>query len=329
MSMTRGGRAVRRRVETAIALFATLGFVFATASTATPAVSSAHRVRIGVAVQSNGRDLREVHAFEVDAGKQVSIVQYARNFADEVFEPALARRIAATYGTPMVLLMPKDPRLPKTNQPKYRLINIINGHFDSYLHTFARAVKSARVKVLIRFADEPNGNWDPWSESKNGNKPGEYVRAWRHVHDLFVRDGATNAKWVWSPNVSEPGFTPMRELYPGPAYVDWVALDGYNWGLSKASKDWRSPAKIFNVSISKITAIAPGKPLMLSEVASAGNGPDKSEWIRSFFQWLPTRPEIRAFVWENIVQDDRSWPIESSPAAAAAFRAGVADPRYH
>ncbi len=33
----------------------------------------------------------------------------------------------------------------------------------------------------------------------NGDQPGEFVAAWRHVHDIFTSVGATNATWVWCP----------------------------------------------------------------------------------------------------------------------------------
>ena len=49
-----------------------------------------------------------------------------------------------------------------------------------------------------------NGNWFAWMEGVNGNQPGEYVAAWRHVHDIFTAVGATNVSWVWCPNV-DPG----------------------------------------------------------------------------------------------------------------------------
>ena len=35
-----------------------------------------------------------------------------------------------------------------------------------------------------------NGWWWPWSEQLNGNNPGEFVAAWRHVHDIFVQQHA-------------------------------------------------------------------------------------------------------------------------------------------
>ncbi|MBA3865307.1 MAG: hypothetical protein H0X42_02995 [Solirubrobacterales bacterium] len=52
-----------------------------------------------------------------------------------------------------------------------------------------------------------NGDWFPWSESANGNQPGEYVAAWRHVHEIFSAAGATDATW---PGV--PRSTPTRDV---------------------------------------------------------------------------------------------------------------------
>jgi beta-mannanase len=39
-------------------------------------------------------------------------------------------------------------------------------------------------------------------------------------------------RWVWSPYVSCGNCTAFEKVYPGDAYVDWVALDGYNWGTA-------------------------------------------------------------------------------------------------
>src|SRR6266496_1414193 len=72
-----------------------------------------------------------------------------------------------------------------------------------------------------------NGNWNPWSEQVNGNKSGQFVLAWRHVHDIFTAQGVTNVTWVWSPNIDFSNSVPLRKLYPGNSYVDWIAMDGY------------------------------------------------------------------------------------------------------
>ncbi len=81
----------------------------------------------------------------------------------------------------------------------------------------------------MRFNWEMNGRWFPWSEGVNGNKSGEYVTAWRHVHDIFTAVGANKVTWVWCPNI-DPNriFLDLASQYPGDEYVDWTCLDGYN-----------------------------------------------------------------------------------------------------
>jgi len=99
---------------------------------------------------------------------------------------------------PLVTWEPGDGEvLNKANQPAYSLKNIINGNFDSYITQWARLAKAWGNPFFLRFAHEMNGNWYPWSEGVNGNATGDYAKAWRHVHDIFVREGVTNATWVW------------------------------------------------------------------------------------------------------------------------------------
>ena len=86
---------------------------------------------------------------------------------------------------------------------------------------------------MIRFAPEMNGDWRPWATGVNGNRPGDYVAAWRHVRRRFRRAGAGNVVWVWNPIIAYEGSTPLRELFPGSREVDWMAVDGYNWGSTR------------------------------------------------------------------------------------------------
>jgi beta-mannanase len=58
-----------------------------------------------------------------------------------------------------------------------------------------------------------NGTWSPWAVGVNGNTAAHYVAAWRHVHRIFTKVGATNATWVWCPNVDPNAmFTPFRTV---------------------------------------------------------------------------------------------------------------------
>ena len=83
----------------------------------------------------------------------------------------------------------------------------------------------------------------PWALGVNGNTAAEYVAAWKHVHAIFVRNGATNVRWVWNPNTmgatTAATYLPLYwSLYPGDEYVDWLGLDIYNTG---PSLDWGAP----------------------------------------------------------------------------------------
>src|SRR5205823_6909101 len=97
------------------------------------------------------------------------------------------------------------------------------------------------------------------------NTTASYIAMWRHVHDVFVEEGATNVRWVWSPNVDYPGATPFEAMYPGDDYVDWVALDGYNWGGSNGYTPWRSFTGVFGASYFRLARLTT-KPLMIAEV---------------------------------------------------------------
>jgi len=174
-----------------------------------------------------------------------------------------------------------------------------------------------------------NGNWFPWSEGVNGNQPGEYVAAWRHVHDIFASVGATNATWVWCPNVDPSGkLGDIGSDYPGDEYVDWTGLDGYNWGPSRGG--WATFSQLYASTYHAITdSIAPSKPLLIGEMGSTERGGSKAAWIEEALAEIPTAfPKVRAMLWFDTFDDGMDWPIETSSAATSAFAAGVQDSAY-
>ncbi|HYF71306.1 MAG TPA: glycosyl hydrolase, partial [Nocardioides sp.] len=160
------------------------------------------------------------------------------------FPSADAARVAAFGATPVITWEPWNPA-NGTNQPVYALKRIASGAHDAYVRTWAQQARAYAGPVVLRFAHEMNGNWYPWAASVNKNTAGSYVAAWRHVVDVFREQGATNVSWQWSPNVPYAGATGLGLLYPGDAYVDSVALDGYNWAGVTAGAAWVSFADLF------------------------------------------------------------------------------------
>ena len=106
-----------------------------------------------------------------------------------------------------------------------RYDQILNGSQDKLIVKSARNLARYGKPIFLRWAWEMNGDWYAWGGPRNGGKPADFVRAWRHVHDIFVKEGASNVGWVWAPNFQSHPTEPwndLRNYYPGDAYVDWV-----------------------------------------------------------------------------------------------------------
>ena len=208
------------------------------------------------------------------------------------------------------------------NQPAYSLARITAGDFDGYISQWGQSLAAWGKPVMLRFAHEMNGNWYPWAEGVNGNQAGDYVAAWRHVHDVVAATGASNVQWVWSPNVPYWGSTDLAGLYPGPGYADIVALDGYNWGTSQTWSSWVSPVDLLGPGISQLRTVAPGKPVLIAETASSELGGSKAAWNTDLVSYLAAQPDVMGFVWLHM-QKETDWRINSSDSSASAFKSAL------
>jgi Glycosyl hydrolase family 26 len=284
-------------------------------------------------------DMNAVKGFEgVSGGKGLSLINFSQPFANctqspcryESF-PTSSMEAIRSHGAIPFFSWASDSLPVSNDEPEFSFANVIAGHFDSYIREFAAAAKAWGHPFFLRFNWEMNGNWFPWTERTNGNAAGEYVAAWRHVHDLFAEVGATNVSWVWCPYV-DPNTTlqSLTSLYPGNEYVDWTGLDGYNWGPSaEPPRHWRTFSYLFGPTYRQITeTIAPTKPMLVGETASSEIGGSKPEWIRQMFESLETEfPRIQGLMWFD-KDETMDWPVETSPGSEAAFASGIADDRF-
>ncbi len=286
-------------------------------------------------------DMNAVSAFEGLAHKPLSLVQFASPFADCNSSPCSFYNFPTTpmenirkHGAIPFFSWSSQSTPSSLNEPNFQLSDVIAGTYDSYLRSFATAAKNWGHPFYLRFDWEMNGNWFPWSEGVNGNKAGEYVTAWRHVHDIFTSVGATNVSWVWCPNI-DPGneFKNIASLYPGDGYVDWTGLDGYNWGTNPyRPAGWKTFDQLYNSTYHRIAdTIAPSKPMAIGEVGSTEYGGSKAAWIREMLGELPTAyPKIHGLLWFNrhAEGEPMDWSIESSTSATEAFAAGIQSSSY-
>jgi len=200
--------------------------------------------------------------------------------------------------------------------------NIVNGSLDATIKARARGAKALGQPFFLDFAAEMNGD-----EAWGGNNPALYIAAYRHMHDIFVAEGATNVVWAWCPNVTDVhgGNAKTMDYYPGDGYVDWTGVDGYNWG--KAGDGWQSFKEVFSTIYPKLAA--KGKPIIIGEMASTQAGGDKGKWIDDIIPTLRTQfPLIKAVVWFDI-KKEADWRINSSPASKDAFIRMAKDPYFN
>lgn len=283
-----------------------------------------------------------VDIFERHAGKNISILHWGQPWwhcngtcSYQLFDLQRSQYEAVRQegAIPLVDWASFDYAAPELlNQPAFSLSTIIAGQHDEYIREWATQAKAWGHPFFLRFDWEMNGQWFPWSERVNGNRRGEFVQAWRHVHDIFEQVGAHNVTWVWSPNVIGPGTDPLESLYPGDNYVDWLGMSGYNTGTHPARPGgrWQTFEQVFSGTYAALRVLSPRKPIMIAETASTEAGGSKAEWIRdALAHSLPRHfPEVKAVLWFNWNVRGTDWPIESSPAAQEAFAESIASSYY-
>jgi mannan endo-1,4-beta-mannosidase len=200
------------------------------------------------------------------------------------------------------------------------LQQIADGRWDHYVTRFARAVRAARVPIVLSFGHEMNGWWYSWGY--NHVSPKTFIAAWRRLHRLFTAAGASNVTWCWDVNHWIPALagiapnynvSPPRWWWPGGQYVDWVGMDAY----------YETPASTFHSlfagslrALRKLTH----KPVLIGETAAAA-GSQQAGQIRTLFAGL-RRTHLIGAVWFD-KSERYAWRLEGHPAAIAAFRAGV------
>ena len=249
----------------------------------------------------------------------------------QAFPVAEARQLWRRGVMPHYTWEPWNTALGPNDPAQIHLLDIIGGAWDGYISARAREFAAVRLPILVRWVHEFNGNWYAWGIANNNADPSLYVQAYRHVHDLVEQAGARNVQWVWAfNNGSSPdeAYNEPAAAYPGDDYVDWVGIDGYNWGFGPswdpAGDHWTSFDATFATAYAKARAIAPNRPVMLGEFASTEDGGDKALWLTDMDAALRSGayPDLKLLTYFDVIKEE-AWSPASSPAALAAFTTWV------
>jgi len=208
----------------------------------------------------------------------------------------------------------------------YRARKIIAGEADPYIRHFAKGVKNYGKEIWLRPLHEANGDWYDWGIGKfsAGNTNEEVAEAFRHIVDIFREESVENVKWVWSINSSNVGAnTTFTGTYPGDDYVDYISIDGYNWGDIKCWSRWKSFSEVFKKSYNALAGI--NKPMFIAETSCTESGGNKAEWIADMFRVIPEEfPRIFAVMWFSQTKSfEADWALDTSNAAVDAWKSGI------
>ncbi len=289
---------------------------------------------LGVYYGNQGWAMNDVTRLESWQGKKNAVVDLYTNWT------ATSESLLFTYQLPYVWengsipMITWEPYLSGTTPDNIETL-IARGDYDAYLNSWGGKLKQFLAgsdgiygtdddrRVYIRLAHEPNGNWYPWSAKDGSNTPADYVAMWQRVWQRLNTQGLdkSHVQWIWSVNNVDVGTFNMEAYYPGDSYVDWVGLDGYNWGSAYSWSNWRTPQQVFAPSRERVAALAPNKPVSLSEVASTAtttNGIDneaKETWITQLTSYLKDA-DIRMIAWFN-EDKETNWQIFAGQQGAA------------
>jgi mannan endo-1,4-beta-mannosidase len=254
----------------------------------------------GVALSGVPRDMSRVDAFAQRINGKPDMVTLYESFDDD-FAAAEVRKVHQ-YGALTVL---------RWEPYRHTLADLADGRHDAYLTTFAEDVRRLNLPIVLTVAHEMNGHWYPWGTHRN--KPADFVAAWRHIHDVFRTVGATNVIWTWTPNVvNHLPNAPLRPLYPGDAYVDWIGMDGYFTRSGEQTFD-----TLFGPTMKEVGRFT-RKPFLIVETA-VEPGSLRARAVRDLIGSVASRRNVVGFVYFNQRGSD-DWVIDQDRPALAVFR---------
>lgn len=297
----------RRRLAAILTLATVL-----VAGAAIPAAAGTpvRKVALGVSMQPY-TNMGNLDQFIADTGRPPALYSvwstwggaFSKDFPTSLLDQIKARGSVGATITPVILWEPTDPSNPNSQAFTYKKINA--GNHDAYIRAWAQAAKDWGGTVILRLAPEMNGYWWPWGTQSFDNTPANFIKAWKRIYNIFKGPsgvGATNVKFLWSPNKPCGQCDTMASVFPGKAFVDYMGFSAFNWSTPQK---WKGMAPLFKGSYDALKALS-AKPIIVSETATSYVGGNKVAWIRDGYKASYTAyPQIKGILYFNIDTTDR------------------------
>lgn len=301
-------------------------------------------VATGAYVNENAWNITNIDQLNLDVSRSAATINIFSSFNSDWSKLGYqANNVVIRNATPLITWMPYTGN----ENDSAILTEISQGARDTYIDNWIQGFKDWRNSypegekptILLRFAHEFNGTWYPW-----GNQPQQLKAAWVYLHKRFEDAGLSDVvSWVWCASATDvDDYNDVTQYYPGDDRVDWLSLDGYNWGSNYSFSSWRSFDEVFSHQYITLVSAYPGKPVMIAEVSSAeahdqpdpawgqkGDDSDAGEskelWVEDMMQTIETNyPAIKAIVWFN-TNKELDWALNlSGNTGLSAYNTAVA-----
>jgi hypothetical protein len=303
--------------------------------------------------------------YEKMVGKKIVWAYFSNNWISGIKFPETAVRAIHSVGViPFVRMMPRTTFTDGVQDPTYTLQGIIDGKFDTDLKNWAQDEKRVGIPIMVEFGTEVNGGWFPWSGILNGagktngygdpkypDGPERFRDAYRHIIDLFKKEGVGNITWCF--HVYPPQETgDIKELhqpwnnlinyYPGDDYIDWIGISDY--GAFDRATTWSSFIDILDHVYPELSAISLKKPLAIFEFGVLEDPPqgNKTAWIQDALQSIQSGryPRVKAISYWNEKWNDCTivclpglngvinLKLNSSPKTVEVYRKMISSPFF-
>jgi len=308
-----------------LVLFSLGGICFGLSQPAATA-SSSDGCYLGLFREGTPQNMAYIKSFEKTMAKKPAMVMWYQDYSFD-FPSADCESVYKYGAVPHIVWEPWI----WGDEKRIKLDNIINGDWDRYMEDWAKDAQAYKKTVFLRWGHEFNIEKYPWGIGNNGKDPKKYIKAFRHVHDIFRKAGATNVKWIWClnnyPNPDE-NWNSWDLAYPGDEYIDWIGIDGYNWGTSQTWSGWQSFKEMFRNQVRELSKKYPGKPIMIPEFGSTEQGGNKANWVKEIPSALKvSMTQVKAIVLFDIKKES-DWRVNSSKKSEEAYRSIFQDPYF-
>lgn len=241
-------------------------------------------VMLGAFIDGNSWNTTNINGFNTESTKDLAFINFFGSMSGRFdwHHKAQMNKIIAAGAMPMFTLEAEFWNGSVTGQDELDILEDIaagvyddfflkwvNGYGKSWEYGFKTWIQNqpAGSTIMFRFAHEMNGDWYPW-----GDKPTEYVAAWKHIHDLFEAEGVNQyIQWVWCPAgaMNVGSHSDLNVYYPGDDYVDWTCFDEYNWGTNFSWSSWTSFKDMVTPAYNFMVTNYPTKPIVIGEFGSS------------------------------------------------------------